>query len=73
MADESTFKGQVLGLSPEKEDFFPNETSQLTGFELGLNGDSENLYPDSSNLFGFCLGIGEIVPFISYSSAIYKK
>ncbi len=71
MADESTFKGQVLGVSPEKEDFFPNDASNLKGFELGLNGDSENFYPDESSLKGFCLGLGEVVPFINHSSKMY--
>ncbi|MCT4590530.1 MAG: hypothetical protein N4A71_22070 [Carboxylicivirga sp.] len=73
MADESTFKGQVLGVSPEKEGFYPNDTSNLKGFELGLNGDSENLYPDESRLQGFCLGLGETLPFIGFGSKIYLK
>lgn len=72
MADQSTYTGQVLGISPEKEDFFPNDASNLTGFELGLNGDSENLFPDESKVLGFCLGLGEAVPFMNHSSVFEK-
>lgn len=69
----SNLLGVSIGIAPEKEDFYPNEVSQLTGFELGLNGDSENLFPDASNLKGFCLGLGESVPFLSHCSRIYKE
>ncbi|WP_010664950.1 hypothetical protein [Marinilabilia salmonicolor] len=68
MADESTYKGQVLSIAPEKEQFFENEESNLKGVELGLNGDAENLFPDDSRMCGICLGMGEVVPFISHSS-----
>ncbi len=72
MADTSNFLGQVLGLGTEKEEFFDNETSQLLGFEIGLNGDADNLFPDESKLLGVCLGI-EVAPFINHSSKIYLK
>ncbi|GAF05849.1 hypothetical protein [Saccharicrinis fermentans] len=71
--DDSTYKGQVLGLSPEKAEFYPNDSSQLLGFELGLNGDSDNLFPDASNLKGLCLGLGDQLPFINHSSKLYMK
>jgi len=56
MADESTYKGLVLGISPEKEQFFDGETSNLLGVEIGLNGSDENLYPDDSTLKSMVLG-----------------
>ena len=73
MADESTYKGQLLGISPEPEEFFPNDTSYILGAQLGLNGDAENLFPDSSNLKGICIGMGDVVPFINHSSVFFEK
>jgi hypothetical protein len=69
--DDSTYKGQVLGIAPVKAEYYPNETSQLLGIELGLNGDSDNLYPDDSQLKGLCLGLGDQLPFINHNSKFY--
>lgn len=55
MADESTFKGQVLGVSSEKEDFFEGEVSNLLGIGIGLNGNADNVYPDASTFKGLIL------------------
>lgn len=57
----STFTGQVLSVGPEKPEYLSNEESNFSGFDLGLNGDKDNMFPDVNNFLGIELINKEII------------